>query len=126
MKNTITHVAMDTHKKEHKVALHYPGEEQIVRFAIKNTVRDIKKMVSKIKKMLEGNSEHHVELGKAKPVLKLNSETDRHELPSRYSKLPTIGTQSSLSPKPVKQQTMSGSCLLSPSLSMRLPSLYKL
>jgi transposase len=41
---------MDTHKKEHKVALHYPGEEQIARFAIKNTVRDIKKMVSKIKK----------------------------------------------------------------------------
>jgi len=31
MKNTITHVAMDTQKKEHKIALHYPGEEQIVR-----------------------------------------------------------------------------------------------
>jgi len=41
---------MDTHKKEHKVALHYLGEEQIVQFAIKNTARDIKKMVNSIKK----------------------------------------------------------------------------
>lgn len=41
---------MDTHKKEHKVALRYPGGEQIVQFTIKNTVRDIKKMVKKIKK----------------------------------------------------------------------------
>jgi transposase len=50
MKNTITYVAMDTHKKEHKVALHYPCNEEIVRFVVKNNVRDIKKMVSNIKK----------------------------------------------------------------------------
>jgi len=50
MKNTITYVAMDTHKKEHKVALHYPCNEEIVRFAVKNTACDIKKMVNKIKR----------------------------------------------------------------------------
>jgi transposase len=41
---------MDTHKKEHKVALHYPADEEIFRFAVKNTAREIKKMVKKIKK----------------------------------------------------------------------------
>ena len=50
MNNTITHVAMDTHKKEHKVALHYPCNEEIVRFAVKNNARDIKRMLNKIKK----------------------------------------------------------------------------
>ncbi len=41
---------MDTHKKDHKIALHYPCHEEIVRFVVKNTARDIKKMVNKIKK----------------------------------------------------------------------------
>jgi transposase len=50
MKNSITYVAMDTHKKQHKVAVHYPGDEQIVQFSVKNNARDIKKMVKKIKK----------------------------------------------------------------------------
>jgi len=40
VKNSITYVAMDTHKKEHKVALHYPGDEEIVQFTVKNTVSD--------------------------------------------------------------------------------------
>ncbi len=47
MENTITYVAMDTHKKQHKIALHYPCQEEIVEFTINNTVRDIKKMVKK-------------------------------------------------------------------------------
>jgi len=29
MENTITHIAMDTQKKEHKVALHYPSQQEI-------------------------------------------------------------------------------------------------
>ena len=29
MSNSITYVAMDTHKKEHHVALHYPGQEGV-------------------------------------------------------------------------------------------------
>ena len=75
MKNTITHVTMDTHKKEHKVALHYPGEEQIVRFAIKNTVRDIKKMVSKIKKKSSADIEFCYEAGVCGFILKRRIES---------------------------------------------------
>ena len=50
MENIITYVGMDTHKKDHKVALHYPGDEQIIQFMVKNNVREIRKMVNKIKK----------------------------------------------------------------------------
>lgn len=63
MKNSITYVAMDTHKKEHKVALHYPGDEQVVQFAIKNTARDIKKMVNKVKKQAPADIEFCYEAG---------------------------------------------------------------
>jgi len=63
MENTITCVAMDTHKKNHKVALHYPGDEQIVQFVIKNTVSDIKKMVKKIKKRAPAEAEFCYEAG---------------------------------------------------------------
>jgi len=63
MKNTITYVAMDTHKKEHKVALHYPGNEQIVQFVAKNTARDIKKMVNKVKKQAPADIEFCYEAG---------------------------------------------------------------
>ena len=63
MENSITHVAMDTHKKEHKVALHYPGGEQIVQFAVKNTARDIKKMVKKIKKQAPADIKFCYEAG---------------------------------------------------------------
>jgi transposase len=50
MKNNITYVAMDTHKKDHKIALHHPNDEQVIQFVIKNTADEIKKMVAKIKK----------------------------------------------------------------------------
>ncbi len=63
MKNSITYVAMDTHKKDHKIALHYPGNEEIVEFAVKNTVRDIKKMVKKIDKHAPGKVEFCYEAG---------------------------------------------------------------
>jgi len=63
MENTITYVAMDTHKKQHKIALHYPCQEEIVEFAISNTVRDIKKMVNKIKKQAPGEVEFCYEAG---------------------------------------------------------------
>jgi len=39
---------MDTHKKQHKVVLHYPSDEQIVEFIVKNNARDIARMVKKI------------------------------------------------------------------------------
>jgi transposase len=63
MENTVTYVAMDTHKKEHKVALHYPGDEQIVQFAVKNTARDIKKMVKNIKKQAPADIKFCYEAG---------------------------------------------------------------
>jgi hypothetical protein len=39
---------MDTHKKQHKIALHHPGQEEIVEFTVKNTLRDTRKMVKKM------------------------------------------------------------------------------
>jgi transposase len=63
MENTITYAAMDTHKKQHKIALHYPCQEEIVEFTINNTVRDIKKMVNKIKKHAPGKVEFCYEAG---------------------------------------------------------------
>ena len=41
---------MDTHKKDHKVALHYPGKEIIENLTVKNTACEISKMVKKILK----------------------------------------------------------------------------
>jgi len=63
MENTITYVAMDTHKKQHKIALNYPYHEEIVEFTINNIVRDIKKMVNKIKKQAPGKVEFCYEAG---------------------------------------------------------------
>jgi transposase len=63
MENSITYVAMDTHKKEHNVALHYPGHEEIVRFAVRNTARDITKMVKKIAKQAPGEVKFCYEAG---------------------------------------------------------------
>jgi transposase len=63
MENSITYVAMDTHKKEHKIALHYPCQEEVVEFTINNTVRDIKKMVNKITKHAPGKVEFCYEAG---------------------------------------------------------------
>jgi transposase len=63
MENSITYVAMDTHKKEHKVALHYPRHEEIVRFVVKNTARDIKRLVSKIKKQAPADVKFCYEAG---------------------------------------------------------------
>jgi transposase len=63
MDNTITYVAMDTHKKQHRVALHYPFQEEVFEFTINNTVRDINKMVKKIIKEARGRIEFCYEAG---------------------------------------------------------------
>jgi len=63
MENIITYVGMDTHKKQHKIALHYPRQEEIVEFTINNTVCDIRKMVNKIKKQAPGQVEFCYEAG---------------------------------------------------------------
>lgn len=54
MNTSITYVGMDTHKKEHKVAFYYPGDEQFVEFTVKNAACEVKKMVRKIKKQSPG------------------------------------------------------------------------
>jgi transposase len=54
---------MDTHKKQHKVALHYPCQQEVVEFALKNTVRDIKSMVKKVTKRAPGEVEFCYEAG---------------------------------------------------------------
>jgi transposase len=50
MNNSITYVAMDTQKKEHKVAVSFPDEKLPLEFVIKNNVVDIRKLVNKVKK----------------------------------------------------------------------------
>jgi len=52
--NSITHVAMDTHKKEHAVALVDPDTGEVEAFTVKNTVKDITKMVKKIQRQAPG------------------------------------------------------------------------
>ena len=54
---------MDTHKKQHAIALHHPGQEEVVEFTINNTIRDIKKMVKKIAKQAPGQVEFCYEAG---------------------------------------------------------------
>ena len=63
MKNNITYVGMDTHKKEHKVALHYPDKEEIEIITIKNTASDISKMVKRILKKASGEVRFCYEAG---------------------------------------------------------------
>ena len=48
MDNCTTYVAMDTHKKQHNVALLDRGTGEIRQFSVKNTGKDIAKMVKSI------------------------------------------------------------------------------
>ncbi len=70
MSDNITYVAMDTHKKQHSVALHYPGQEEIVRFTVRNTAREITKMARKIIKQAPGEVKFCYEAGVCGFVLK--------------------------------------------------------
>ena len=63
MKNSITYVAMDTHKKQHRVAIAYPNDEVIVEFSVKNTPSEIRKMVRKIKRNAPGEVKFCYEAG---------------------------------------------------------------
>ncbi|NIP52879.1 MAG: IS110 family transposase [Phycisphaerae bacterium] len=74
MNDSITYVAMDTHKKEHSVALHHPGQEEIVRFTVRNTAREITKMTRKIIKRAPGGVEFCYEAGVCGFVLKRRIE----------------------------------------------------
>jgi transposase len=61
--NSITYVAMDTHKKQHRIAIAYPNDEVIVEFSVKNTAPEIRKMVRKIKKNAPGEVKFCYEAG---------------------------------------------------------------
>jgi len=74
VKNSITYVAMDTHKKDHQVAVHFPEHEEILQFTIKNTARDITKMVKKILKQAPGDVQFCYEAGVCGFVLKRRIE----------------------------------------------------
>jgi len=63
VKDSITYVAMDTHKKQHRVAMVYPNDEVIVEFSVKNTASEIRKMVRKIKKNAPGEIKFCYEAG---------------------------------------------------------------
>ena len=75
MENSITYVAMDTHKKEHKVALHYPGQEEIVSLTVKNTSSEISKMVKRILRKAPGEVRFCYEAGVCGFNLKRRIET---------------------------------------------------
>jgi transposase len=74
MENIITYVGMDTHKKQHKIAYHHPGQEEIIEFSINNTLRDVKRMVKKITKQAPGQVEFCYEAGVCGFVLKRRIE----------------------------------------------------
>jgi len=66
---------MDTHKKEHHIALHYPGQEQIVRFTVRNTAKDISTMVKKIVRQAPGEIRFCYEAGVCGFTLKRRIES---------------------------------------------------
>ncbi len=63
MNNSITYVAMDTHKKQHSVAFILPSSDEIVEVVVANTVREIERMVKKIKKLSSGQVNFCYEAG---------------------------------------------------------------
>ena len=63
MENNITYIAMDTHKKEHKIALHYPGQQEIETNTVRNTAPEISRMVKKILKKAPGEVRFCYEAG---------------------------------------------------------------
>lgn len=63
MENSITYVAMDTHKKEHMVAFHYPQQAEIMTLTVRNNPREIAKMVRGIVKKTPGEVRFSYEAG---------------------------------------------------------------
>jgi transposase len=54
MEDSTTYVALDTHKKEHQVAMVLAGEKQIRQWKVLNRAQDIRRMVKKIQKEAPG------------------------------------------------------------------------
>ena len=54
MKESITFIALDTHKKEHQVAMLLAGETQVRQWRVLNQAQEIRRMVKKIQKQASG------------------------------------------------------------------------
>ena len=54
MDDSITYVALDAHKKEHHVAALFPGADEPEEWTVKNTPRELKRMIRRIRKRTEG------------------------------------------------------------------------
>ena len=63
MQTSITHVSMDTHKKDHKVAVVYPNTGELEEFIVRNTVKDVRKMVRKVQRKAPGEVHFCYEAG---------------------------------------------------------------
>jgi transposase len=63
VRTMITHVAMDTHKREHVVAVVYPDTGEIETFRVRNTVKDVTKMVQRIQRQAPGEVRFCYEAG---------------------------------------------------------------
>jgi transposase len=63
MKELITYVSLDAHKKEHRVAMMLPGEETLQEWTIRNQPREVARMVKRIKKQARGPIEVCYEAG---------------------------------------------------------------
>lgn len=75
MNTSITHAAMDTHKKEHVVALAYADTGEIEVFKVLNTVKQIKKMVKRVQRKAPGPVRFCYEAGVCGFVLKRRIES---------------------------------------------------
>jgi len=63
MKESITYVALDAHKKEHQVAMFLAGEDRVRQWRVPNRAQDIGRMVKKIQKQAPGAIEFCYEAG---------------------------------------------------------------
>lgn len=74
VRTSVTHVAMDTHKKQHQVAWVHPGTGEIQEFTVANTAREIERMVKKLRKQAPGEIHVCYEAGLCGFVLKRHLE----------------------------------------------------
>jgi transposase len=63
VKTSITYVGMDTHKKAHTVAVHFPGQEEIVQLTVRNAPSEITKLVKRVLKEAAGEVRFCYEAG---------------------------------------------------------------
>ena len=70
MKTMITFVALDSHKKQHAVAVVYPHTGELAQWTVRNSQKDVAKMVKKIKQQAPGEVRFCYEAGVCGFVLK--------------------------------------------------------